>query len=105
MSNRIYHQQPVEEDDDRHSISSSASLTLTESDPLLPSKNLDHTTIQQEFHWIFYNSLPIIGTYLLQSSFQFASIFTLGHLVKYNLVLKLRCTVLFIYKLLNLGFR
>ncbi|GAA5804461.1 hypothetical protein HPULCUR_009955 [Helicostylum pulchrum] len=80
MSNRIYHQQPVEEDDDRHSISSSASLTLTESDPLLPSKNLDHTTIQQEFHWIFYNSLPIIGTYLLQSSFQFASIFTLGHL-------------------------
>ncbi|KAG2228622.1 hypothetical protein INT48_004443 [Thamnidium elegans] len=81
MSNRIYHQQPIE-DDDRHSISSSASLTLTESVPLLPGKHLDHTTLQQEFHWIFYNSLPIIGTYLLQSSFQFASIFTLGHLIK-----------------------
>lgn len=83
MSKRIYHNKQQQQHDDTSSISSSSlSLTLTESTPLI-GKQLDledHTTVQQEFKWLIFNSLPIIGTYLLQNSFQLASIFTLGHL-------------------------
>lgn len=90
MSNRIYQrphhlEEQHEEGDDNHSsiTSSSLSLTLTESTPLLSTKQdfEETTTVRQEFIWLLYNSLPIIGTYLLQNSFQLASIFTLGHLV------------------------
>ncbi|KAI8083240.1 mate-domain-containing protein [Gilbertella persicaria] len=73
MSNKqIYHQ-----DSDS---SSSFSSTLTESTPLIGHKDVDHTTVRQELKWLLTNSLPIIGTYFLQNSFQLASIFTLGHL-------------------------
>lgn len=89
MSNRIYqHQQQQQQpSDDDSSVVSSVSLTLTESTPLLVGgdegrKHRDHTTVRQELKWLLCNSLPIIGTYLLQNSFQLASIFTLGHLVK-----------------------
>ncbi|KAI8975040.1 mate-domain-containing protein [Mycotypha africana] len=37
-------------------------------------------SVRQELKWLTTHSLPIIGTYLLQNSFQLASIFTLGHL-------------------------
>ncbi|CAO3653253.1 unnamed protein product [Mucor hiemalis] len=87
MSNRIYqHQQQQQQpSDDDSSVVSSVSLTLTESTPLLVGgdegrKHRDHTTVRQELKWLLCNSLPIIGTYLLQNSFQLASIFTLGHL-------------------------
>lgn len=83
MLNRIY-----QHEDDNTSISSSVSLTVTESTPLIGSKHqIDHTTVRQEFMWLLLNSLPIIGTYLLQNSFQLASIFTLGHLVSLYLSL------------------
>jgi MATE family multidrug resistance protein len=81
MSNRIYQRPRHLDEDDNRSITSSLSLTLTESTPLLKQDCLDHTTVRQELKWLFCNSLPIIGTYLLQNSFQLASIFTLGHLV------------------------
>jgi Na+-driven multidrug efflux pump len=63
--------------------SSTSSSTVSESSPLLTKRihDTDHTTVRQEFKWLLLNSLPIIGTYLLQASFQLASIFTLGHLV------------------------
>lgn len=92
MSNRIYqHQQQQQQQqtsDDDSSIGSSVSLTLTESTPLLVGAeegrkhHRDYTTVRLELKWLLCNSLPIIGTYLLQNSFQLASIFTLGHLVK-----------------------
>jgi MATE family multidrug resistance protein len=79
----IYHSD--DNDQDTCSTSSSTvSLSLSESTPLLLTQklhDLDHTTVRQEFKWLLLNSLPIIGTYLLQASFQLASIFTLGHLV------------------------
>ncbi|CEP12176.1 hypothetical protein [Parasitella parasitica] len=79
MSKRVYQQQQ----DDSSIPSSLMSLTCTESTPLIGKQhgNLeDHTTLRKEFKWLLFNSLPIIGTYLLQNSFQLASIFTLGHL-------------------------
>ena len=84
MTSRIYQQQHLEESSDDNS---SISVSLTESSPLIGTKHQsskDHTTVRQEFIWLLKNSLPIIGTYLLQSSFQLASIFTLGHLVSDN---------------------
>lgn len=61
--------------DDVHSVPSS------EITPLIKRETYnDHTTIQQELKWLLINSLPIVGTYLLQNSFQLACIFTLGHL-------------------------
>jgi hypothetical protein len=81
MSNRIYQRPHHLEEDDNRSISSSQSLTRTESTRLLKQECLDHTTVRQELKWLFCNSLPIIGTYLLQNSFQLTSIHTLGHLV------------------------
>ncbi|KAI8139327.1 mate-domain-containing protein [Fennellomyces sp. T-0311] len=68
-------------DADTTSIYSSVlSLTPTESTPLLQGKLLTGGTWRSEFRWLFTNSIPIIGTYLLQNSLQLASIFTLGHL-------------------------
>lgn len=88
----------ADESDNISIESSSLSLTLTESTPLInPSSSthtiskpnqvidqgfFDHTTVKKEFKWLLQNSLPIIGTYILQNSFQLASIFTLGHLVR-----------------------
>ncbi|KAI8377930.1 mate-domain-containing protein [Radiomyces spectabilis] len=66
--------------DDDTSSNSSVSLTLTEQSPLLSYKSTENASYKEEFQWMLVNSLPIIGTYLLQSSFQMASIFTLGHL-------------------------
>lgn len=83
MSKRIYQQEQQQPDDLSSISSSSVSLTLTESTPLIGKQQghlEDHTTVRQEFKWLVFNSLPIIGTYLLQNSFQLASIFTLGHL-------------------------
>ncbi|KAK4517134.1 mRNA-decapping enzyme subunit 2 [Mucor velutinosus] len=83
MSKRIYQREQQQPDDLNSISSSSVSLTLTESTPLIGKQQdhlEDHTTVQQEFKWLIFNSLPIIGTYLLQNSFQLASIFTLGHL-------------------------
>lgn len=74
--------------EDSRSINSAVSVTLNETTPLLESPNksnqallFDNTSLRREFKWLLMNSLPIIGTYLLQNSFQLASIFTLGHLV------------------------
>lgn len=57
----------------------STSPTLTEYTPLLNGKY--QTTIPKELKWLILHSLPIVGTYLLQMSFQLSCIFTLGHLV------------------------
>ncbi|KAI8388515.1 mate-domain-containing protein [Radiomyces spectabilis] len=62
------------------SIDSSLSQTPTERSPLLPSSKVDENGWSTEFKWLLKNSLPVIGTYLLQNSLQMASIFTLGHL-------------------------
>ncbi|KAI9477976.1 MAG: mate-domain-containing protein [Benjaminiella poitrasii] len=80
MSKRIQHS--ISDTDDS---ASDSSLTLTESTPLLLQQSFNksstaQTTIKKEFQWLIFNSLPIIGTYLLQNSFQLTSIFTLGHL-------------------------
>ncbi|KAI7899169.1 mate-domain-containing protein [Cokeromyces recurvatus] len=79
---RIYQQQELS--DNNTSSSSSVSLTISESTPLLIQTNTNnkqrHLTTRKEFKWLFLNSLPIVGTYLLQNSFQLTSIFTLGHL-------------------------
>ncbi|OBZ81287.1 putative transporter C11D3.06 [Choanephora cucurbitarum] len=69
------HRIDCQDNDSQHSVS----ITLNESTPLI-NKSLDHTTVQRELKWLLINSLPIIGTYFLQNSFQLASIFTLGHL-------------------------
>ncbi|CDH50029.1 mate efflux family protein [Lichtheimia corymbifera JMRC:FSU:9682] len=68
--------------DDIVSITSSMSETPTESSPLLaPGKQREVTASwAKEFRWLLFNSLPVIGTYLLQQSLQLASVFTLGHL-------------------------
>ncbi|KAI9261479.1 mate-domain-containing protein [Phascolomyces articulosus] len=78
---------PLENDIDSSSIISN---TPTESTPLLPgqpnhtiankSTKNDDSTWSGEFRWLVINSLPVIGTYLLQYSLQLASVFTLGHL-------------------------
>lgn len=69
--------------DDIVSVTSSMSETPTESSPLLaPGKQREVTrSWAKEFRWLLFNSLPVIGTYLLQQSLQLASVFTLGHLV------------------------
>ncbi|KAI9320209.1 mate-domain-containing protein [Dichotomocladium elegans] len=67
---------------DQSDIESITSLTPTETSPLLPpGKDVEDTsTYASEFRWLISNSLPVVGTYLLQISLQLASIFTLGHL-------------------------
>ncbi|KAI7851718.1 mate-domain-containing protein [Circinella umbellata] len=55
------------------------SATPTETSPLVP-KSRNNGSWSSEFRWLLGNSLPVIGTYLLQNSLQLASIFTLGHL-------------------------
>ncbi|KAI8070380.1 mate-domain-containing protein [Gongronella butleri] len=40
----------------------------------------DDASWKIEFNWLLKNSIPIVGTYLLQNSLQLASVFTLGHL-------------------------
>ncbi|KAI8093413.1 mate-domain-containing protein [Halteromyces radiatus] len=82
-----YHHYDRQEDHDRSSFSSSSSSSstvsnITEHSQLLPYKTIhtQDTTYKQEIYWLFINSLPIIITYLLQTSFQVASIFVLGHL-------------------------
>lgn len=72
--------------DETVSISSSMSPTPTERSPLLPGKLAEERngSWKTEFRWLLFNSLPVIGTYLLQISLQLASIFTLGHLVRIN---------------------
>ncbi|KAI9261505.1 mate-domain-containing protein [Phascolomyces articulosus] len=70
--------------------SSILSDTPTEATPLLPAGDhlystksnigYDDGTWSGEFRWLFFNSLPVIGTYILQYSLQLASVFTLGHL-------------------------
>ncbi|KAI9305787.1 mate-domain-containing protein [Cunninghamella echinulata] len=55
----------------------------TERTPLVQSLKFDNdndSTWKAEFLWLAKNCLPIIGTYLLQNSLQFASVITLGHL-------------------------
>ncbi|KAG0171790.1 hypothetical protein DFQ28_006422 [Apophysomyces sp. BC1034] len=53
--------------------------TSTERTPLIREQD-DNPSWSTEFYWLLNNSLPIIGTYLLEHSLQIASIFTLGHL-------------------------
>ncbi|KAF7720899.1 hypothetical protein EC973_005787 [Apophysomyces ossiformis] len=74
---------PSPEVDESASYASSVSQTPTERTPLVPGKLTEDerdTTWSIEFRWLLLNSLPVIGTYLLQNSLQLASIFTLGHL-------------------------
>ncbi|KAG0164845.1 hypothetical protein DFQ28_009547 [Apophysomyces sp. BC1034] len=69
--------------DEAASYSSSLSQTPTERTPLVPGKLSDdenEATLAIEFRWLLCNSLPVIGTYMLQNSLQLASIFTLGHI-------------------------
>ncbi|KAI9261506.1 mate-domain-containing protein [Phascolomyces articulosus] len=69
--------------------SSILSDTPTESTLLLPEQHLHQRkkynknkngSWSGKIQWLFFKSLPVIGTYLLQYSLQLASIFTLGHL-------------------------
>lgn len=76
-----------DDDSDRLSYSSLSSSTVSvvsEQSRLLPykSKQTQDTTYKHEFRWLCINSFPIILTYLLQNSFQLASIFVLGHIVR-----------------------
>ncbi|KAG2224850.1 hypothetical protein INT45_008032 [Circinella minor] len=79
------------ENDTESTHSSILSDTPTESTPLLPGQHQLYQTKSDiyddnngswrgEFRWLFFNSLPVIGTYILQYSLQLASVFTLGHL-------------------------
>ncbi|CAO3586916.1 unnamed protein product [Absidia cylindrospora] len=55
--------------------------TPTEQTPLVNGKiNHDTSSWEKEFKWLLKNSIPVIGTYLLQNSLQMASVFTLGRL-------------------------
>ncbi|KAI9029974.1 mate-domain-containing protein [Phycomyces nitens] len=76
MGSSAYPQEANEAGSTRSSISS----TPTEHTSLLPKKLETEVTPKSEFWWLLTNSLPIVGTYLLQNSLQMASIFTLGHL-------------------------
>ena len=87
---------PQPENDVESTHSSILSDTPTESTPLLPgqyqlyqAKSDIYDDINGswlgEFRWLLFNSLPVIGTYILQYSLQLASVFTLGHLV--NIIL------------------
>jgi MATE family multidrug resistance protein len=42
--------------------------------------NNDISSWEIEFKWLLKNCIPIIGTYMLQNSFQLVSVFTLGRL-------------------------
>ncbi|KAI7872113.1 mate-domain-containing protein [Spinellus fusiger] len=72
---------PNSQERDNVSLMSSSSTAPSEQTPLIGSKITDDPppTWRAEFEWLIFNSLPIIGTYLLQNSFQMASVFTLGH--------------------------
>lgn len=62
---------------------------VTESSPLLEQQPRRRQQQQQswseEFRWLLYNSIPLVGTYLLQNAMQIASVFSLGHLVRSNM--------------------
>ncbi|ORZ17369.1 mate-domain-containing protein [Absidia repens] len=83
---RRYDGQENDNDNDGSSYTSTSSSTVSvvsEHSQLLPCKSKQHTrdtTYKQEFKWLCTNSSPIIVTYLLQNSFQLASIFVLGHI-------------------------
>lgn len=83
MSHSITHH----DEEDVLSISSSLSSTPTEATPLihkLPKNVKDDSTWMNEFRWLVKNALPIVFTFLMQNSLQMASIFTLGHLVRFK---------------------
>lgn len=68
---------------------STSSVTTIENErtPLVPKVNhslTSPTTYRKEVRWLFTNSLPIVVTYLLQTSLQMASVFSLGHIVSSN---------------------
>ncbi|ORX49776.1 MATE efflux family protein [Hesseltinella vesiculosa] len=66
-------------------LSDSASV-MSEHTPLLANDTninkgaMYESSLMEEGKWLFKNSVPIVGTYLLQNSLQLASVFTLGHL-------------------------
>ncbi|KAI9319797.1 mate-domain-containing protein [Dichotomocladium elegans] len=70
--------------DDTQSTKSSVSSTATETSPLLESLSRtsthDRSTWYTEFRWLLFNSLPVVGTYLLQNTLQIACVLTLGRL-------------------------
>ncbi|CAO3660666.1 unnamed protein product [Umbelopsis ramanniana] len=62
---------------------SSVTTIQNERTPLVPKANdslTSPTTYRKEVHWLFSNSLPIVVTYMLQTSLQMASVFSLGHI-------------------------
>lgn len=73
------------------SIYSALSETPTENTPLIRYKTLDDekyvASYLGEFKWLIKNALPIVFTFLMQNSLQMASIFTLGHLVSFILLI------------------
>ncbi|KAI8343444.1 mate-domain-containing protein [Chlamydoabsidia padenii] len=81
---QIYYGKDDDDSDDLSysSISSSTVSVVSEHSQLLPykTKQTQDTTYKHEFRWLCANSFPIILTYLLQNSFQLASIFVLGHI-------------------------
>lgn len=69
---------------------STSSITTVENErtPLVAKVNdslTSPTTYRKEVRWLFTNSLPIVLTYLLQTSLQMASVFSLGHIVSYQM--------------------
>ncbi|CAO3613854.1 unnamed protein product [Cunninghamella blakesleeana] len=67
---------------DSHSTSSSTISIVSERSSLLPYKhnNKHDTTYGKELKWLILNSLPIILTYILETSFPLTNIYFLGHL-------------------------
>lgn len=57
---------------------------VSESSPLLEQqpRRRQQQSWSEEFRWLLYNSIPLVGTYLLQNAMQIASVFSLGHLVR-----------------------
>ncbi|KAI7877247.1 MATE efflux family protein [Lichtheimia hyalospora FSU 10163] len=54
---------------------------VSESSPLLEQQpRRRQQSWSEEFRWLLYNSIPLVGTYLLQNAMQIASVFSLGHL-------------------------
>lgn len=89
-----------------HSNSSIATV-FNEGTPLIPKVNkalTEPTTYYKEAWWLFSNSLPIVVTYLLQTSLQMASVFALGHIVSlyclsiFQSVRRLRIEIDFLYR-------
>jgi multidrug resistance protein, MATE family len=63
---------------------SSVTTIQNERTPLVPKATdslTSPTSYQKEAQWLFTNSLPIVTTYMLQTSLQMASVFSLGHIV------------------------